>query len=113
MAGKNGSTLTKVEERQNGKPQPADIYTPPGREKRGDATTARYLITEYDKPLDPVGDEHTELLLALHEAAKLFRKEAMKWRDEIDWSGVTGKQSEADIEDRFGGPMDATTRPRL
>lgn len=82
-------------------PQPPDIYTPPGCEKRGNETAARYEVTPYDKPIDLPADEHTELLLALFEAAKLLRKQAMKWRDHIDWSGSTGEQSESEIEERF------------
>jgi hypothetical protein len=99
MAGKNSSRTR--EPSTSSRMEPPDAYTPPGAIGSNDPNVARYLITDYDTPLDPTSQEHSELLLALHEAAKAFRKTAMKWRDDIDWSGTTGEQSEADIERRF------------
>jgi hypothetical protein len=90
---KNGSRKQRT--------QPPDAYTPPGGKPTSLPNAARYLITEYDKPLDPLGDDHTEFLVALYQAAKMLRREAMKWRDHIDWGGTAG-DSESDMEERFG-----------
>lgn len=93
---------------------PRDAYTPPNKRKEyANPNAARYLVTDYDKPLDPMSDEHTDFLLALYWSANQLRGKAMKWLDDIDWSGNTGEQSEADIEERFRKAEQCDSEARL